>query len=238
MFVGSVAGSVLPGSTGQPVAGPPLDVAGPDGAPVVSSGTVTLGAAAPEAVPAPISLAQPELVTPSIHPPPLRERARPLDAGPVISAAAVVAQPAPAGRSAPVTALPSASGDAQTPAPQPSPPAGAEEPVEQPAPEVPGDEAPGDEAPDGGAPQDGGPGDGDGGAGGEGGTGGEGGAGGDSGTGYGTRDDGRGPGSSTARDEATPATTSNLMIADDSASPADQDGPQRGSGDAGGRHRR
>lgn len=243
MFVGSVAGSNLPTSSGQPVADPPLDAADVLGAPVGSSGKVTLGAAAPTAAPEPISVTQPELVPPSIHPPPLRERVRPLDARSVLAAAAEDAPPAPTGRSVPVAAPPAAPDDAQTTAPQVPPSAAPEEPGEQPAPGAPGDGAPGDGAPDDGAPVDGAPdegGPGDGGPG-DGGSGDDGPGdadGGSVGPEYGTRYYGSGPNSSARRSEASSSTTSTTMVADDSATPADQDDPQQGSGDEGGRHRR
>ncbi|MGH4025706.1 MAG: hypothetical protein ACRDRV_14115, partial [Pseudonocardiaceae bacterium] len=165
MIVGSVASNALPDRQGQPVSSPPLDSSGSPSAPVGSTGTVTLGGAALDAAPAPVSVAQSELVVPSINPPPLGARARPLDAGPVIVPAALSAAPAISSRSTGATPPAVAPDDAPI-QDQAGPPAGPDESADHPQPGTPDSDAPGngssgDGTPDYGDPGAGGPGDGD-----------------------------------------------------------------------------
>ncbi|HEY2762775.1 MAG TPA: hypothetical protein VGJ13_01960 [Pseudonocardiaceae bacterium] len=106
MFVGSVASSALPGSSSGHPDNPPADAMNAMdvvGAPVSSQGIVTLGATAatPQAVP--VSVVHPAILrvgaAPSINPPPLGARARPLNAGPVSFVAPAVQEPEISSRS-------------------------------------------------------------------------------------------------------------------------------------------
>ncbi|MGH4016665.1 MAG: hypothetical protein ACRDSL_22570 [Pseudonocardiaceae bacterium] len=208
MFVGSVASSALPDRPGQPTTSPPLGLPAPPSSPVGSSGTVTLGAAALEAAPAPISGAAPELVVPSINPPPLGPRARPLQPGPVILAAAPRAEPETSSRSTMATPSTVAPDDRQVPEARTTPPASAErsaEPLQQDAPDdaAPDDAVPAESAPENSAPENSAPAEG-------------------------------APGHEDAPDSSVP----DEGVSDASGAAADQGDPQRGSGDEGGRHRR
>ncbi|MGH3906260.1 MAG: hypothetical protein ACRDTE_19085 [Pseudonocardiaceae bacterium] len=160
MFVGSMASSALPDTPGHAISSPTLDVPGHPGSAVGSSGAVMLGAAARDAAPTPISVVQAGLVQPSINPPVLGERARPLTPGPVIIAAPHRMEPETSSRSTMSTPPTVAPGDAPAPdAPAPdgrapdaqtAPPAGPEESVDQPqadAPAAPADPAPADPDP-------------------------------------------------------------------------------------------
>lgn len=231
MIVGSVASNALPDSTGQPVSSPPLDSSGVPRAPVGSTGTVTLGAVAQPAAPAPFSVAQPELVVPSINPPPLGARARPLNPGPMIVPASLSAEPAVSSRSTGVSPPVVAPVAAPAPDPQAAPPSGPEESADQPQPggpetEPPADGSPGSD-PGGSGPDNGGPGDsgpGDGGPDGN-----------DSGDGS---PGDRGPGDGDWGDRAPDAYTQSAQSADTLDSQADQSAPREHSDHEGGRHRR
>ncbi|MGH3911535.1 MAG: hypothetical protein ACRDRM_11965 [Pseudonocardiaceae bacterium] len=222
MFVGSMASSALPDTPGHATSSPTLDVPGHPSSAVGASGAVMLGAAARDAASTPISVVQAGLLQPSINPPPLGDRARPLPSGPVIIATPHRVEPETSSRSTMSTPPTVAPGDA--PAPDaPAPPAGPEESVEQPQAGAPDDRGPDDPAPDDPAPDDPAP---------------EESAPEQDAAEQGVPEEGA-PEQGTAQNNGR--TYSNVpedRVGDTPDAAADQGDPQNGSGDEGGRHRR